>query len=411
MALDFYYDVVCPYAYMAFAQLPELRRRLGVPIRLRPILLGGLLRHVGAPDDPNSAMAPARARVGRLDIQRWADLRGMPLRIPDAHPRRTVDAMRLLLGCVDDERLEALTADLFATYWIEGADVARREVVDAVARRHGVDPSVIDAEPTRRALFDATASAALAGVFGVPTFVGARDLVWGQDRIGLLRRFMGEHALDLSVWPDLDAPSIAGSSVAFFHDVSSPFSYLASTQIERVTARHGATLECKPILLGALFREIGTPDVPLHTFNPARQAWVRRDAEHWAEAWGVPFRFPSQFPIRSVLPQRVALVEPGLTAHIYRAAWVDDRRIDDPSVVAEIVSAAGMDADAVLQAAASPEIKEALRANTALAVQSGVCGVPTFDVRRPGHDGLLLWGQDRLVMLDAALQGWTPAAR
>jgi 2-hydroxychromene-2-carboxylate isomerase len=391
--------------------VPALRRRLGVEIDLRPILLGGLLRHVGAPDDPNTAMPPARARMNRLDIQRWADLRGMPLRIPDAHPRRTVDAMRLLVSLVEQDRQAAIAAELFAAYWVEGADVARREVVDAIARRHGIDPATIDAEATRNALFEATARAAEAGVFGVPTFVGSDVFVWGQDRIGLLRRLLGERDLDLSAWLGLDAPSVPGTSVGFFHDVASPFAYLASTQIERVTARHGAALQWTPILLGALFREIGTPDVPLHTFNRARQAWTLRDVEQWADAWGVPFRFPSQFPIRSVLPQRVMLVEPSLTPALYRAAWVEDRRVDDPAVVAAIVSAAGMDADAVLHAATSAPIKDALRANTAHAVHSGVCGVPTFDVQRPGRERLLLWGQDRLVMLDAALRGWTPAAR
>jgi 2-hydroxychromene-2-carboxylate isomerase len=411
MMVDFYYDVVCPYAYMAFAQLPALRRRLGVEIRLRPILLGGLLRQVGAPDDPNQAMSPARARMNRLDIERWADLHGMPIRIPDAHPRRTVDAMRLLMGVGDDARQEAIAAELFAAYWIDGADVARREVVDAIARRHEIDPSIVDAESTRRALFEATGAAAEAGVFGVPTFVGGPELVWGQDRIGLLRRMMGERDLDLSAWLHLDEPSVAGSAVEFFHDVSSPFSYLAATQIERVVARHGAALRGRPILLGALFREIGTPDVPLHTYNAARQAWTRRDVELWADAWGVPFRFPSQFPIRSVLPQRVMLACPALAVPLYRAAWAEDRRVDDPAVVAEIVSAQGMDADAVLHAASTPAIKDALRANTAHAVQIGVCGVPTFDVRRPGLPELLLWGQDRLVMLDAALRGWTPGAR
>jgi 2-hydroxychromene-2-carboxylate isomerase len=391
---------------MAFLQLKELR----ADIRLRPILLGGLLRHVGAPDDPNSVMPPARARMNRLDIARWADLRRIPLTIPAAHPRRTVEAMRLLVAC-DDQRREAVSADLFAAYWIEGADVSRREVVDAVACRHGLDPAIVDAESTRRALFDATEAAARAGVFGVPTFVGARELVWGQDRIGLLRRFLDEPDLDLSAWLGLDAPTVADSHIVFFHDVSSPFSYLASTQIDRVAARHDATVEWRPILLGALFREIGTPDVPLHTFNATRQAWTRRDAELWAEAWGVPFRFPSQFPIRSVLPQRAMIVRPDLAPHLYRAAWAEDRRVDDPAVVAEIASAADMDAEAVLQAASSQSIKDALRANTDDAAQSGVCGVPTFDVRRPGREPLLLWGQDRLAMLDAALRGWTPAAR
>ncbi len=40
-----------------------------------------------------------------------------------------------------------------------------------------------------------------------------------------------------------------------FFDYSSPFGYLASTQVERVAVAHGATLEWKPVLLGALFKQ------------------------------------------------------------------------------------------------------------------------------------------------------------
>jgi 2-hydroxychromene-2-carboxylate isomerase len=400
--LDFYYDVVCPYAYMAFSQLDELP-----PVQLRPVLLGGLLRAAGGPDDPNKVQSPPRARLTRLDIQRCADLLGVPLELPDAHPMRTVDAMRLVVAA-PPERTRAVTADLYRAYWVDGEDVRRREVLEAVARRHGIDPAAIGSDAARQGLFAATAAAAAAGVFGVPTFVGARELVWGQDRIGLLRRFLGEDDLDLSAWIPFAGRSVADARVVFFHDVASPFSYLAATQIDRVAARHGAVVQWSPMLLGALFRAIGTADVPLFTMHERKRAWTNRDVELWAEAWGVPYRFPTHFPIRSVLPQRAMLVDPSVAPIVYRAAWAEDRRVDDPAALEEILTAEGRPGRDIVEAASAVEIKAALRTNTALAQESGVCGVPTWQVHRPGLPPLLLWGQDRLVMLNAALQGWTP---
>ena len=84
----------------------------------------------------------------------------------------------------------------------------------------------------------------------------------------------------------------------FFHDFSSPFSYLAATQIEDVAARHGLEVDWCPILLGALFREIGTPDVPLFEMNEAKRRYMGKDLTDWSQRWRVPFRFPDRFPIR-----------------------------------------------------------------------------------------------------------------
>ena len=220
------------------------------------------------------------------------------------------------------------------------------------------------------------------------------ELFWGQDRLPLIeKRLSGRGAVGL-------ASTETGKSVRFFHDFSSPFSYLASTQIHAIAARHGASVDWCPILLGGLFRTIGTPNVPLLAMTKAKQAYVHRDMQAWAEWWGVPFSFPTVFPIRTVLPLRVAIAEPAAAPHLYRALWVEDRNIGDPQVAASVLSGAGFDADALLQAATDPVIKGRLRTNTEAAQAAGACGVPTFAV-----DGSLIWGQDRLQLLERVLSG------
>src|SRR5690606_14449426 len=136
-------------------------------------------------------------------------------------------------------------------------------------------------------------------------------------------------------------------------------------------------------------------------------AYVRSDLHDWAERWGVPFAFPSRFPLRSVLPLRVALAEPAATGPIYRATWAEDRRVDDPTALAVVLEAAGLPAAELLARAGSAPIKDALRANTARAHALGICGVPTVRVERAGRSALV-WGQDRLDLLEAVLDGWWP---
>lgn len=400
----FVYDVVCPFAYLAFRQLDRIRAH--AEVELHPVLLGGLLRHVGAPDDPNTVMAPARAAVNRRDFTAWSEFWGVPLHVPSGHPRRSVDAMRVLCAAPDDRR-EAWTASLYEAYWERGENIADRDVLRRVMSVHDVD---VDAaiEVGREPLRASTAVAFEAGAFGVPTFFGGPRVRWGQDRIGLLLRDLGAD-VRLDAWAEPAATSQRRvTGLRFVHDFASPFSYLASTQVERLAAQANLAVEWSPILLGALFRAIGTPNVPLHAMSRARQAYVQRDMVDWAEAWGVPLRFPSHFPMRSVLPLRASIVEPRCVRAIYQAAWADDRRVDTPETLGPVLDEAGFSASEILERTSAPEVKSALRGNTERAQAEGICGVPTFVLTYDDGSTLRLWGQDRLVMVRAALRGWMP---
>lgn len=194
-------------------------------------------------------------------------------------------------------------------------------------------------------------------------------------------------------------------SVSFFFDFSSPFAYLASTQIEKVAARHGATVLYKPFLLGALFKMIGTPNVPLHAMPEPKARLFRADIFRWAEHWGVPFHFASRFPMNTVKPLRLVLAtpenqKPSLIRAIYRAYWVEDRDISNDEVLADILMNEGFSREFVATTN-TDEYRHALRNATNEAAALGLCGVPSFLV-----DNQLFWGQDRLVFVEKALDGW-----
>jgi 2-hydroxychromene-2-carboxylate isomerase len=193
------------------------------------------------------------------------------------------------------------------------------------------------------------------------------------------------------------------NEVTFYYDFSSPFAYLGATQIERIAKEQAARVRWRPILLGALFKQIGTPMVPLDDFPAAKRAYMLRDLMHWAAHWDVPFRWPSRFPMRTVAPLRLALATEAaggdlaaLSLALFRAYWVDDRDLADPSVLRDFGDVTAIE---------TPAIKDALRARTDEAVAAGVCGVPSFRVRE--H---LYWGQDRLALVSRTLAGWDPPA-
>lgn len=193
----------------------------------------------------------------------------------------------------------------------------------------------------------------------------------------------------------------------FFFDYASPFAYLASTQVSRICAETEATLSYEPLLLGGLFKALGTPNVPLFAMPEVKRRYIAMDMQRWAAHWGVPLRFPSGFPLRTVDALRLTLLAPterwpALVGALMQACWVDDRPIADPAVLRDCAEQAEVD-PRLLERLGEPEVKAELRARTEAALELGVPGVPTFSVG--GH---LFWGQDRLGFVEDALRGWKP---
>jgi 2-hydroxychromene-2-carboxylate isomerase len=202
--------------------------------------------------------------------------------------------------------------------------------------------------------------------------------------------------------------SAPGQSFEYWFDFSSPFAYLASIQLESLEARTGARAIWRPFLLGGLFREIGAADVPLLAFSEAKRSYFLEDIQRFAKRHAVPLRFPSRFPIRTVLPLRLVLAAGDcatkLSHALFRAAWADDRDISNPDVLRAICAEQQL-SPGLVERAQTDDVKRSLRAATDDAVARGLCGAPSFVV-----GDLLFWGQDRLAFVEKALAGWRPRA-
>jgi 2-hydroxychromene-2-carboxylate isomerase len=394
--IELYYDFSCPYAYLASTQIRQLAERAGAELVYKPFLLGGVLKALGAPDV--TGIGPARARVNGLDMHRWADHWGVVLSMPPGHPNRTVLALRAALASED---LERASHALFSAYWAEGKDLSDPAVVSGALSCAGFDGEKLliraEHEDVKRELHARTDEAIARGVFGAPTCFVAGEKFWGQDRLDFVARALGVEPIEPAAFEPSAEPA---PSFEFWYDFSSPFAYLASTQVEGLAARTGARIDWRPFLLGGLFRSLGIEGVPLFGYSEPKQEHVRRDIERFAEHYGVPFGFPSRFPMRTLLALRVVLAAadaaPRLTRAIFRAYWAEDRDISDPAVLGEL----GADAE-LLRRAEAPELKARLREATEEAAVKGLCGAPSFVV-----GDQLFFGQDRLLFVEKAIRGW-----
>jgi 2-hydroxychromene-2-carboxylate isomerase len=198
------------------------------------------------------------------------------------------------------------------------------------------------------------------------------------------------------------------SPIAFWFDFSSPYGYIASELIGDVAARFGRTVDWHPILLGPIFKAVGT--APL-IMLPIKGEYSKRDFDRMARYHGVPYRLPEKFPVGTQVAARAFyLIADGDAAmarefakRIYRAYFSQGRDIADPAVVLTIAAEAGADTAALVEPLKGEAIKERMKVEVENAMKAGVFGSPYFLL-----DGEPFWGVDRIPVLEEWLRrgGW-----
>jgi 2-hydroxychromene-2-carboxylate isomerase len=187
--------------------------------------------------------------------------------------------------------------------------------------------------------------------------------------------------------------------VRLFLDVGSPYAWLAAERVAR--GELGDEVVWEPVLLGAIFVSRGWGS---WSETDAREDGMR-EVERRAALYGLgPVRWPEPWPGNTLLAMRaaVAACERGAGRAFLLAAlrlgFREGRDLSSADAVAEAASTAGIEEEALLAAAATPEVKAGLRERTDAAIALGVRGVPSVVV-----GGQALWGDDRLEEAARAL--------
>ena len=195
----------------------------------------------------------------------------------------------------------------------------------------------------------------------------------------------------------------------FFFDLSSPWTYLAFTNVQGVLDRTGATIVCRPILVGGVFNAVNPSVYAAREGgnNPRfRHSW--KVLKYWARLAGVTMHFPNQYhPAKSVNAMRMAcaLEDDQQALHAFARAAFEGffgrgENLDDPDVLEGFANTAGLDGAAIRAASVSDANKARLRANTDELIARGGYGSPTMFVN--GDD--MYFGNDQLPIVEAALK-------
>ena len=182
-SIDFYFDFVSPFSYIALHRLAEIAH----PIIMKPVLFAGLLKHWG---QKGPAEIPAKRLWTYRWCQWWATELGIPFRFPAEHPFNPLQHLRLALAC--GSRPEAVKR-IFGAVWMSGENANEPARFAALCHELRVDPAQLAEEKER--LKANTEEAASRGVFGVPSFVVDGQVFWGADAIEFLNAFLADPAV------------------------------------------------------------------------------------------------------------------------------------------------------------------------------------------------------------------------
>ncbi|MFT7324477.1 MAG: 2-hydroxychromene-2-carboxylate isomerase [Rhodoferax sp.] len=192
----------------------------------------------------------------------------------------------------------------------------------------------------------------------------------------------------------------------FFFDCSSPWTYIAFHNVQRMAAELEEPVHWRPMLVGGVFNSVN-PSVYAMRENPvrAKMTYMLKDIQDWAREADLKIVMPPKvFPVNSVKAMRGCLwlaprglLVPFATA-VFETYWGREEDISQEAVLRDICQRIGIDSDELLTGITQPDIKQSLKANTEEVIRRGGFGSPMIYV-----DDDMYFGNDRLALVKTAL--------
>ena len=183
--IDFYFDIISPYAYIAYK---KILKKKNVKFKLKPIFLGGLHNLAGI-------AAPAFNKYKMKNMQNDCELVAKKNKISFKwNSKFPINSLRIMRGylCVGVSKKEEYLNSFFEAYWKEDLDLSNEENIKILLKKLKINENnffnSINNQDIKDNLKELTLEAFEKEVFGAPTFIVNNKIFWGQDRL--------EYALD-----------------------------------------------------------------------------------------------------------------------------------------------------------------------------------------------------------------------
>ena len=181
---DFYFDFISPYSFLAHKEINKIENKVGIKVRYKPILLGGLhnLHGIKAP-----AFIPAKAKHMIKDCKLIAERNNVRFKFNSYFPVRSLNLMRGVLVAEEDNIKSYYIDTIFNTIWQDGLNMNDEIIIQKILQNININPKTFILRATsssiKESLRKKTNEAYEKGIFGAPTFVSNNKIFWGQDRI------------------------------------------------------------------------------------------------------------------------------------------------------------------------------------------------------------------------------------
>lgn len=189
--------------------------------------------------------------------------------------------------------------------------------------------------------------------------------------------------------------------IVFYLDFISPFAYLANARLPEIAARHGATIDYRPV--DVMLAKLASGNfAPSTRTLPAKARFIRQDRRGWAQAYGIPMNDPAGTrTTRLNIGVLYAKDRGGVRAYV-DAAFLRVRGLgqgpDDDAVLAGVAADMGWEPQALFDYVQSPQAQLRFQESQREAHRLGVFGVPMMIA-----DDQMFWGNDRLDFLEEYL--------
>ena len=181
--IDFYFDFISPYSYLAYKKLLFLNKDNNLNINYKPILLGGLhkLGGITAP-----AFNERKMKNMKNDCELVAQKNNINFKWNDKFPINSLYLMRGYLFIHNNLKKKYLDF-CFSAYWRENMDILDEKIINKILTEVGIDKEKfsdgINSPEIKDRLKKFTNEAFDKDIFGAPTFVVNKKIFWGQDRL------------------------------------------------------------------------------------------------------------------------------------------------------------------------------------------------------------------------------------
>lgn len=194
--------------------------------------------------------------------------------------------------------------------------------------------------------------------------------------------------------------------IEYFYAAHSAFAYLGSRCLTEIAARSGCRIVHRPIQLESVIAGAGIAHWGQRS-AAHMQYYFGREMERWNEYRGTSMMigFPKYHgndygrANRLIIAASARDLNTNALSHgLLEAHWRDDADLADESTLLRHARAVCRDAETLLAAADSPEVRAIYEANTQEASSRSVFGSPTYFI-----DGDMFYGQDRLELLERTI--------